>query len=43
MLKGKDNLEDLEMDGKVLLDWLIAGVGFVLLIGFIWHRTGTGR
>jgi hypothetical protein len=22
---------------------LIAGVGFVLLIGFIWHRTGTGR
>jgi hypothetical protein len=42
MLKGKDNLEDLEMDGKVLLEWFVDGVGFVLLTAFIWHRTGIG-
>jgi hypothetical protein len=39
-LKGRDHLEDLGVDGKIILEWILQKyVGG--LYGFIWLRFGT--
>jgi len=39
-LKGRDHLEDLGVDGKIL-EWILEKKGGKVLIGCIWLRRGT--
>jgi hypothetical protein len=39
-LKGRDQYEDLGLDGMIILKW-ITGKYVGKLIGFIWFRIGT--
>jgi len=39
--KGRDHLEDLGIDGKVILEWMLGKEGGKLWTGFIWLRIGT--
>jgi hypothetical protein len=34
-LKGRDHLEDIDIDGKVILAWIINGVGRCGLYAFV--------
>jgi hypothetical protein len=40
-LKGRDYSEDLNVDGKITLEWVIEKYGGKVWIGCIWHRMGT--
>jgi hypothetical protein len=40
-LKGRDSLEDLCVEGRILLEWILGKSGGRMLIGFIWLRIGT--
>jgi hypothetical protein len=40
-LKGRDHLEDLGKDGKIILEWILGKLDGKMLIGCIWLRTGT--
>jgi hypothetical protein len=40
-LKGGDNLEDLSIDGKIILNWILRKEGGKLWTGCIWLRIGS--
>jgi len=40
-LKGKDHSEDLGVDGKIILEWILGKLGKKACTGFIWLRMGT--
>jgi hypothetical protein len=39
-LKVRDHLEDLGIDGKIILEWMLGKLFRNLLTGFIWLRIG---
>jgi hypothetical protein len=41
-LKGRDHLEDLGIDGRIILEWILWKWGERVWIGFIWLRIETG-
>jgi hypothetical protein len=40
-LKGRDHFEDMGIDGKIILGWVLQKEGGKMVTGFIWFRTGT--
>jgi hypothetical protein len=40
-LKGRHNLDDLGIDGKVILEWNLRKQGEKVWTAFIWPRIGT--
>jgi hypothetical protein len=40
-LKGRDRLEDLGVDGKIMLEWILGKEGAKVWTGCIWLRIGT--
>jgi hypothetical protein len=40
-LKGRDHLEDVGIDGRIILQRILGKQGGKLWIGCIWLRTGT--
>jgi hypothetical protein len=40
-LKGGGHLEDLVVDGKIILEWILRKQGREVWIGFIWLRIWT--
>jgi hypothetical protein len=41
-LKGRDNSEDQDINGRILLKWILGKQGLGMWIGFIWLRIGMG-
>jgi hypothetical protein len=41
-MKGRDYSEDLDVDGRIILKWLLAKSDARLWIGFIWLRIRIG-
>jgi hypothetical protein len=41
-LKGRDESEDLSVEGRIMLNCTSSKQGGRVWIGFIWLRTGTG-
>jgi hypothetical protein len=41
ILKGRDFLEDLGVDGNIILKWILEKQGGMVRTGFIWLRIGT--
>jgi hypothetical protein len=40
-LKGKDHSEDLDVDWKIILEWMLGKCNGKAWTGFIWLRIGT--
>jgi hypothetical protein len=40
-LKGRDRQEDLGVDGRIVLKWILGKYGWRVWIGFVWLRIGT--
>jgi hypothetical protein len=40
-LKGRDNMEGLGIDERILLEWILVKWGGKVWTGFIWIRIGT--
>jgi hypothetical protein len=40
-MKGRDNAEDLSVDGKIILKWILGKVGGKVRTGCIWLRIRT--
>jgi hypothetical protein len=40
-LKGRNPLENLGIDGRILLEWILEKLGETVRTGFIWLRRGT--
>jgi hypothetical protein len=40
-LKGRNNSEDLILDGKIILEWILGQRGGKMWTGFNWIRIGT--
>jgi hypothetical protein len=41
-LDGKDRLEDIGVDGRIILRWIFKKCGREILTGLIWLRIRTG-
>jgi hypothetical protein len=41
-LKGRDHSEDLDVDGKIILKWILGKSGLGMWIGLIWLRIWAG-
>jgi hypothetical protein len=41
-LVGRDHSENLEVDGNIVIEWILGKQGGKLWIGFIWLRIGIG-
>jgi hypothetical protein len=41
-LKGGDHMEDLGIDGRIILEWILGKYSEKVWAGFIWLRIGTG-
>jgi hypothetical protein len=41
-LKGRDQSEDLGIEGRIILEWTSEKYNSKLSTGFIWLRTGAG-
>jgi hypothetical protein len=41
-LKERDSLEDLDVDRKIILEWILEIEGGKVWTGFIWPRTSGG-
>jgi hypothetical protein len=41
-LKVRDHSEDLEVDGRIILNWILRKYGGNVWNGFNWLRIGTG-
>jgi hypothetical protein len=41
-LKGRDHPEDIDVDGKITLEWILRKGNGKMWTGFIWFRIGTG-
>jgi hypothetical protein len=39
-LKGRDHLEDLGVEGKIILEWILKRQRGMVWTGLIWLRTG---
>jgi hypothetical protein len=39
--KGRDHSEDLDVDGKIIFEWILGKWGGKIWIDCIWLRTGT--
>jgi hypothetical protein len=39
--EGRDYLEDLEVDGRIMLEWILEKERWKLWTGFMWCRRGT--
>jgi hypothetical protein len=39
--KGRDHSEDLGVDGKIILEWILGKQGGKVWTGLIWLRLGT--
>jgi hypothetical protein len=39
--KGRDHSENLDIDGKMILEWILRRRVGRVWTGFIWHRIGT--
>jgi hypothetical protein len=42
-LKERGHLEDLGIDERIILKWVLGEMAWSLWIGFIWLRIGTGE
>jgi hypothetical protein len=40
-LKGRDHSENIGVDGRIILDWILGRYGGVVWTVFIWLRIGT--
>jgi hypothetical protein len=40
-LKGRDHAQDLDIDGKIIFEWILGKYGAKMWTGFIWLRIGT--
>jgi len=40
-LKGRDQLEGLDVDGRIILEWVLGDKGGKVWTGWIWLRIGT--
>jgi hypothetical protein len=40
-LKGRDNMVDINVDGKIILEWISVKYDGNVWTGFIWFRIGT--
>jgi hypothetical protein len=41
-LKGRKHSKDLDVEGRIILKWILGKYGLGVWIGFIWHMIGTG-
>jgi hypothetical protein len=41
-LKGRDHSEDIEVDGRIILEWILGKKGGNAWTEFIWLRIGFG-
>jgi hypothetical protein len=39
--KRRDHSEDLGVDGKIILEWMLGKLGAKMWTGFVWLRLGT--
>jgi hypothetical protein len=40
-LKGRENVENIDVDGKIILEWILGKYGRRMWTGFIWLSIGT--
>jgi len=40
-LKGRDHLEDIGVDGTIILEWILEKYGAKVWTGYIWISVGT--
>jgi hypothetical protein len=41
-LEGRDHLQDLDINGKIMLEWILGKYGGKVWIGVMWLRIVTG-
>jgi hypothetical protein len=41
-LRERDNLGDIDINGRIILRWIFRGLDVIVWTGWMWLRTGTG-